>query len=127
MAKILLIEDDQAYRETLEIVLRDQGHEVTGAGTGDAGIEQANAGDFDLVITDMVMPETGGLQVASAIKAKFPDMAVIGITGNWRRSYAYYQECAEFSGIDEFLAKPVSIQTLTESIDRIVNRDAASS
>lgn len=68
MAKILLIEDDQAVRETFEIILASDGHEVIIAVDGNAGIKQAAAQRFDLVITDIIMPERDGVEVINTLR-----------------------------------------------------------
>ena len=85
--RILIVDDEQSLREFLEIFLRNEGYEVTTAGGGQEAIDRVDAidrvggaGEFDLVLTDLMMPDVGGLEVLDAVKERFPDTQVLMIT-----------------------------------------------
>jgi DNA-binding response OmpR family regulator len=62
MSKILIIEDDEALRKAYEIILNKEGFEVTLAGSGQEGLEAASTNEPDLILVDMLMPVSNGLE-----------------------------------------------------------------
>lgn len=68
MAKLLIIDDERGIRNTLREILTDEGHEVEVAENGKQGLEMAQAKTFDLIYSDIKMPEMDGLEVLKAIK-----------------------------------------------------------
>jgi len=81
MARILIIEDDVAARELLRDILETEGHEVAEADNGEDGVGRYRAGTTDLVITDILMPKKGGLNVIRDIRDKDPSARVIAMSG----------------------------------------------
>ena len=67
MAKILIIDDERGIRNTLREVLADEGYEVEVAENGKQGLEMAQAKSYDLIYSDIKMPEMDGLEVLSKI------------------------------------------------------------
>lgn len=68
MAKLLIIDDERGIRNTLREILSDEGHEVEVAENGKQGLEMAQAKVFDLIFSDIKMPEMDGLEVLKALK-----------------------------------------------------------
>ena len=68
MAKLLIIDDERGIRNTLREILSDEGHEVEVAENGKQGLEMAQAKTFDLIFSDIKMPEMDGLEVLKALK-----------------------------------------------------------
>ena len=68
MAKLLIIDDERGIRNTLREILTDEGHEVEVAENGKQGLEMAQAKTFDLIYSDIKMPEMDGLEVLKALK-----------------------------------------------------------
>lgn len=66
--RLLIIEDDQDLRELYVEVLRDEGFEVAEAADGQVGLEKAKAGDYDLLLLDIMLPKVDGLQILKSIK-----------------------------------------------------------
>ena len=81
MAHILLIDDDEDIRFILETFLTGAGHTIDSAENGKAGLQLVGQNHYDLVITDIIMPEMDGLEVVTAITQKFPDIRIIVMTG----------------------------------------------
>ena len=78
---ILAIDDDWLIRECIANVLELAGHQVTVVGSGKEGIAHFRKDDYDLVITDLDMPEMDGWDVARAIRGINPVVPVIMVTG----------------------------------------------
>ena len=70
MAKLLIIDDERGIRNTLREILADEGHEVEVAENGKQGLEMAQAKAFDLIFSDIKMPEMDGLELLQQLKAK---------------------------------------------------------
>jgi PAS domain S-box-containing protein len=78
---ILVIDDEEFVRETLAEMLADLDHEVTTVATGRAGVEITSSQDFDVVFTDLAMPEMDGWETARAIHELRPKLPVVLVTG----------------------------------------------
>jgi two-component system cell cycle response regulator CpdR len=83
MAKILLVDDEEAVRGFLKRGLEIEGHHVTTAIDGSDGLDRLTdaAGDFDLLLTDIRMPIMDGIQLALSAKRDFPDLSIMLMTG----------------------------------------------
>ena len=72
MSKILIIDDERGIRNTLKEILADEGHEVEVAENGKQGLEMAQAKAYDLIFSDIKMPEMDGMEVLKALKQPHP-------------------------------------------------------
>jgi PAS domain S-box-containing protein len=121
--RLLLIEDEEAVRDLAATVLRRVGYDVHEARSGSEGLAlvEARGGAFDLVLSDVVMPGMGGPELARAIRARWPDIAVILMSG-----YAEEIVGREAPG-DElaFLAKPFAPDALTTLVRRVLDQRRA--
>lgn len=81
MARIEVIDDDQAIRTTIKLLLEREGHEVVLAEDGRKGIEQFRTGQFDLLIVDIFMPGMDGLETIRNIHQMRPDIPIVVISG----------------------------------------------
>ncbi len=82
--RVLVIEDDPEVRFLLAEMLDVLGHESATADDGIAGLEAYRAGEFDAVITDMLMPQQEGLETIGELRRIDPDVRVIAISGGGR-------------------------------------------
>jgi DNA-binding NtrC family response regulator len=78
--QVLIIDDDRSIAAALKIILEDNGYEAVVAMNAHQGIEQASLRQFDLIITDVQLPDLSGLDVLKILRKKTPDMPVIIIT-----------------------------------------------
>lgn len=109
MARILLIDDDAQLREMLSEVLTDSGHEVTAVSDGKYAKGAFIKSHYDLLITDIVMPEKDGLKTIQEMKELFPNMKIIAISGGDRSfSGDSYLSIAKNFGAHRILTKPFS-------------------
>jgi len=112
-ASILVVDDEEAIRKNLYEILSLEGHHVALAAGGKEGIEIFRQGDFDLVFTDLGMPEVSGWQVAKAIKRINPNTPVVIVTG-W--GDALDKRKMRESGIDLQISKPFRINHLLDLV-----------
>jgi two-component system response regulator AtoC len=82
MAKVLVVEDESNLRKVLATMLRRTGYDVTVAEDGEQGLAELNKNGADIVVTDLVMPKLGGLELLKAVNASQPDVPVIIITAH---------------------------------------------
>ena len=108
MARVLIVDDDQIIRHICMEYLSQLGHLGDVAEDGVGAIEKLNAQSFDLVISDLAMPNKGGLELIHELRSANSECRIVAMTAGSRGSYAYYQDSAERSGIDGFLKKPFS-------------------
>ncbi len=106
LARILVIEDEDRIRDNLRETLALAGHTVTLADNAKQGIALFKKGEYDLVFTDLSMPEISGWEVAKIIKAKDPEVLVALVTG-W--GLKMDGERLGEKGIDLVISKPFQV------------------
>ena len=111
MARILVIDDEQPFRELLIEMLRAEGHTADGAGDGFEALQKLRAAPADVMVTDMMMPY-GGLGMIRVLRGQFPGLAVIAMSGGGAHRLDY----ARSVGACCTLAKPFTLDQLTEAI-----------
>jgi signal transduction histidine kinase len=104
--RVLVVDDEEAVVTVLAEMLRGGGHHVTTALGGLAAIETLRGGTFDVVFTDLGMPEVTGWDLASVVKSRRPECAVVLVSG-W--GFQLEEEAAHSRGVDRVMAKPFSI------------------
>ena len=116
MAHILLVDDDDLARFAMREVLTRAGHEVTEAENGALGLSAQASTDFDVIITDIIMPEVEGIEFIIKIREQSPNIPVIAVSGGGRMSETDYLETARDLGANAILAKPFSEDQLNEKV-----------
>ena len=121
MAHILVIDDEADIRFILETFFNKEGHTVNTAGDGKAGMRQVGLKDYDLIITDVVMPEMDGLEVLTAIKQNFTGIRVIVMSGGTDRIdknllLSTAKAMRAFSVID----KPLNLKKLKAAVNEVL-------
>ena len=119
MARILIIDDDEALRELLVFALKRVGHIVTEAGDGEEGIRSFRAEPPDIVVTDLVMPHKEGLETITDLHKESPETPIIAMSGN-RLDSKLYLDIASRIGARITLSKPFTIERLMQEIDQII-------
>ena len=121
MIRILLAEDDEAMRVYLVRALQRSGYAVYAVDRGTAALAEVERGErFDLLLTDIVMPEMDGIELAQKATVIAPDMRVMFITG--------------FSGVAlragesmphaKILSKPFHLRDLVLEVERLFNKES---
>lgn len=80
LCKVLVVDDEESIREFFEIMLKREGYEVSTAANGAEGLERLKKERFDLVISDLQMPEMSGMDLLQAAKELDPELVIIMIT-----------------------------------------------
>lgn len=111
MAKLLIIDDERGIRNTLREILADEGHEVEVAENGKQGLEMAQAKTFDLIFSDIKMPEMDGIEVLKALKEgeEAIDTPIVMISGHGDVETAVQ---ALKIGAYDFLLKPLDLNRI---------------
>jgi len=124
MSRILVIDDEELVRYSLKRVLEGAGFDVTEAGDGDQGLKAVEAQSFDLVITDIIMPNKEGIETVIDLKRLRPDLKVVAMSGGGRTRNLDYLNVAREFGADEVLAKPFSEDELLAVVRGCLTRTA---
>lgn len=122
MSAILVIDDDASVREVVSEMLRLEGHDVTIAENGQEAIARLAAQSFELVITDLIMPEKEGIETIAEIRRGDDSIPIIAISGGGRLGPGDYLETARYIGADATLAKPFARQELLATIEQLLAR-----
>lgn len=120
MSSILVVEDDAALRRLFEHMLVREGHEVTMAADGAKALRLLETTSFDLVITDLIMPDMEGLSLLRELRNKTSPPKVIAMSGGGRGSATDYLEMATMLGAAATLAKPFTQQQLTDALKQVL-------
>ncbi|HSB07476.1 MAG TPA: sigma-54 dependent transcriptional regulator [Thermodesulfobacteriota bacterium] len=116
--KILIIDDDQSIRETLEMFLHEKGYEVITSEDGGKGLEAVQRERPDIVILDIRLPGMDGLEVLRKIKENGEDIYVIMITAYHAMETTIQ---AMKLGAYEYIHKPIDVDELEIAIEKVVN------
>jgi DNA-binding NtrC family response regulator len=100
---ILIVDDEQEIRESLEQILGTEGYRLASAATADEGLKKIEDGIFDLVLLDISLPDRHGLEVLRTIRRENPDIGVIMITA-YDSSQMAFQASKE--GAESYITKP---------------------
>ena len=113
--KVLLVDDEEEFVETLAERMRTRGMEVSTSNSGANALQLVDEEDFDVVVLDLKMPGIDGLEALKRIKHRRPDIQVVLLTG-----YASVANGVEAikEGALEFLEKPVDLASLTDAIHK---------
>ena len=111
MARILLVEDNELNRDMLSRRLTRKGHEVSIAVNGRQGIDMARAGQFDLVLMDMSLPEIDGWETTRLMRAA-PETATVPIIALTAHAMAGDRDRALAAGCNDYDTKPVEFDRL---------------
>jgi two-component system cell cycle sensor histidine kinase/response regulator CckA len=112
--RILAVDDEPPILDFVQRVLEPAGYDVTTATSGKQALELAtNRGPFDAVVTDLLMPGMNGDELARQLRASFPDLKVLYLTGF---SDQLFKDKVTLWHDEAFLDKPTTIKGLTEAV-----------
>jgi len=119
MNQILVVEDNRDMADLVAMHLRDMGAEVTVCNDGTAGLKQAMTGNFDLIILDIMLPGTDGLQICKQLRMESNYTPVLMLTA---KSTELDRVLGLEIGADDYLTKPFSIRELIARVKAILRR-----
>jgi len=115
---IFIVDDDPSMRRMLRLIFEEEGLAVFTAANGLEALasESVRAGEIDIVITDVMMPEMDGLTLAENLKRQYPDLPVLILSG-----------CSDYldigsSNATEIMAKPFEVTALLGSVRRLLSK-----
>ena len=119
LGRILVVEDDPASLELVQVFLESEGYDVQAALDGNRALDLGGTGVFDLMILDMHMPLYGGVEVLQMMRKRFlhHPMKIIALTADARPEL---REELLREGIDGYLTKPVSLSELRSEVERLL-------
>ena len=117
MAAILVIDDDEAFRNVLRRMLLRAGHQVVEAPDGAAALGSLKRAMVDLVITDIIMPNMEGIETIRAMRRDCPTLRIIAMSGGGRMRPEGYLEVARAFGAAQVLRKPFEAAQLFAAVD----------
>jgi DNA-binding NtrC family response regulator len=118
MANILLVEDDLAMLETLSLAMRSKGHNVATAHNGEEGLANIADSRFDLVVTDILMPQVDGLGMIDEVKRVAPQIKVLAISGGGIAVNFDFLDAAKRHGAVATLEKPFPISEFYSALEK---------
>jgi two-component system chemotaxis response regulator CheY len=120
MAQILLIDDMKGVRRTVSAVLKRAGHTIVEADDGGAGLALLKSQRFDLVITDMLMPQHDGMEVLLFLEQQPNRPKVLAISGGGSQVSTDEAFMLARSKADATLAKPFDNADLLAAVDKLL-------
>lgn len=114
-ARLLVIDDEPAVLEAVGEVLKSLGHAVATAGSGPEGLALLGRERYDLVLTDLGMPEMTGWQVVEAVKARWPWIPVVLLTG-----WGDQLEPSDVARVDRLLQKPFMLEDVQAALASLI-------
>lgn len=120
MPSLLLIDDDELFRETLALALTERGFEVMQARDGEEGVRLFRVVPADLVLTDIVMPNKEGVAVVTELRRDFPNLGIIAMSGGLAHDAPLYLKLARTLGANRTLKKPFELAVLVAAINEVL-------
>lgn len=118
-ARILAVDDQRYFRELIESLLEDAGYEVQTASSGEDALHVLELEDFDIILTDLVMPGIDGSELIGKIKERRPHQDVVMVTGVVDVKIAVD---AMKQGAVDYILKPFDRDALIDSIEKILKQ-----
>jgi YesN/AraC family two-component response regulator len=119
MYDILVVDDEPMIREGLKVALEMEGHRALTASDGNEALKIVDESKPQLVITDIIMPESDGIEIICTLKNSNPDIKILAISGGGRISARDHLKIAKQLGATGVLAKPFSTEELICEINKL--------
>lgn len=116
---VLVVDDELLIRDLLYDFFQDRSWDVTVTGSAEKALQQIEARDFDVLLTDLKMPEMDGSTLIDKVRIHRPDMPVIVITG-----YPSIESAVRSlrQRVDDYLTKPFNVTKLYKTVEETVAR-----
>ncbi len=120
--QVLVVDDEQAVRDFVERALNYAGYAVTLAENGQLALEVLQDQSFDLMLTDIVMPELDGIALSLKAAKDYPNMKILMMSG-----YANQRQRAHNLDVlaHEVISKPFSLEEITQKVTQTLSAEAA--
>lgn len=118
-ARILVVDDKQSFRFMLQGYLEDAGYQVTSVASGAEALQKLGQNDFDLILSDMVMPEMDGVTLLRQVHSRLPQLPVVLVTAHGSVDGAV---AAMKEGAGDYLLKPLNREELLVVVQRMLEK-----
>lgn len=116
---IMVVDDEPAIREVFKYFLAGRGHQVVTCGTGEEALRSAREFAFDVIILDVILPDTSGVDLIDELKKLSPASRIILLTGTQSEEL---EKEARQREIYEYLSKPIRASALMEVVEAAGSR-----
>lgn len=115
MARVLLVDDERSIRITLRVFLENAGHEVVLAEDAEQGLEALGKEDFDILVTDIILPRMSGVELVKAVRQLNSRIQIIMMTGE-----PTVETAAEAvrAGAMDYITKPITRQSILKAVNQ---------
>ena len=114
--RVLIVDDEPDVRLSLQLALELAGYAVRIAANGNEALEHQRANPAEVLITDIFMPESDGIETIANFRKEFPSTRIVVVSGAAKRPHADYLQAARVLGADLTLTKPIDIERLLEQL-----------
>ncbi len=122
MSRILVVEDDEAVRETICVVLEAAGHDIAEATNGEEGLRLIESGAFDLAVVDIWMPRLDGVALLRQARAAASELPFIIVSGGGPgHTLEHASALCDAYGANSVLIKPFENRELLEAVDTLTD------
>ncbi len=124
--RVLVVDDNPALRESLELVLSQAGYDVETARDGREAVELQASHPADVLLTDIFMPDRDGIETIQLFRTRYPAMGIIAMSGDAHFPVQTdYLQVAEVAGANFTLRKPFQPQQLLEKLRELKRQERA--
>ena len=121
LKNILLVDDEESIRKMVRAVLGEEEYAFTEASNGVEALEIMETQSFDLILTDVIMPDCDGIELVMSVRKKLPDIKVIVMSGGGRVRADHYLNLAEKLGAARVFEKPFNTAELRETVSELLS------
>jgi CheY-like chemotaxis protein len=119
MARILIVDDNEDNRLTMAALLKLSGHEIDVAADGEQAMQSQRKQPFDLLITDIFMPDKDGVETIREFHQQYPETRIIAMSGGGSYTVDYLSLSLEI-GADKVLKKPFDALALEQAVNDLL-------
>jgi DNA-binding response OmpR family regulator len=119
MAGILVVDDDREIRDMLKRLLERAHYDVETAEDGKQALQMFQAKTYDVVITDILMPEKEGIETIIELRKQHSDLKIIAISGGGRGDAGHYLQVARAFGADRSFGKPFECMEILQAMEEL--------
>lgn len=119
-SRILIVDDDDGLRTALRRALEREGHEVVEASNGRHALDRLKETPVNLVITDIIMPESEGIELALILHKTQPELPVIAISGGGNWTPEFHLSIARKAGALHAFEKPFAVEDLLKKVSDLL-------
>ncbi|OGX34617.1 MAG: hypothetical protein A3C36_02315 [Omnitrophica WOR_2 bacterium RIFCSPHIGHO2_02_FULL_52_10] len=122
MPRILVIDDNDAFKEMICEILKNEGYKVLSASNGKEGVKLCRAQPVDLIVTDLLMPDMDGIETIREMKTASPDSKVIVVSGGGTAGTAqdYLEAVSVMCDIKYTFSKPFDMDQFLQAVKELV-------